>query len=137
MQAVIPLASMGDIAFLLIIFFMLTASFMREKNVSLDLARSADIDKLKQAHVTVSVDADGMIRLQGVHVTVEELPSAVEAMLGDREDRRVQVTIDKGLLKPDYYPVVEALGRAGATPSSPALTGNSFFREYFGSKPDV
>ena len=81
-ESEIPTSSMADIAFLLIIFFMLTASFMREKNVSLDLAQSADIDKLKQAHVTVSVDTEGVIRLQGVQLTVEELPSAVEAMTG-------------------------------------------------------
>jgi biopolymer transport protein ExbD len=114
-QPILPLAAMGDIAFLLIIFFMLTASFMRDKNVPLDMAVSPDIDKLQQAHITVSVDAGGQVRLQGVRVSIEELESAVEEMLGDRKDRRVKATIDRRLQKPDYYPVFEALGKAGAT----------------------
>ena len=39
----IPIASMGDIAFLLIIFFMLTSNFIQEAHIRLTPASAADV----------------------------------------------------------------------------------------------
>ena len=62
---VVPVASMGDIAFLLIIFFMLTSNFMKNRAIELEDARSPDIDVLKKTQVTVTLDEDNFLRLQG------------------------------------------------------------------------
>jgi hypothetical protein len=37
-------------------------------------------------------------------------------MLADSKDRRVKVSIDQALPKQTYFPVIEALSQAGATP---------------------
>ncbi len=114
-QPFIPLASMGDIAFLLIIFFMLNATFMKDANIQLEPARSGDLDKLKQATISVSIDADGVSRLQGNELTPKSLEFAVENMLTGRDDRVVKLSVDRDLPKETYLPVIEALSRAGAT----------------------
>ena len=111
----LPLAAMGDIAFLLIIFFMLNANFMKDASIPLTPAKSSDLEKLEHAPITVSVDAEGVVRLQGSEVTCKSLETAVESMLADREERTVKLSVDRQQPKEIYLPVVEALSRAGAT----------------------
>ena len=48
MKPIIPLASMADIAFLLIIFFMLAGTIEEKENMQLDLAQSEDVEKLEK-----------------------------------------------------------------------------------------
>ena len=121
LQALLPLAAMGDIAFLLIIFFILTSTFIEGDNAKLKPARSVDIEEVrKPAAYSVSVDTEGVVRLQGVVIPSGQLEASVDFLLGDRKDRRVKVSIDKDLTRKDFFPVVEALSRAGATP---ILTG--------------
>jgi len=111
-RMLIPLASMGDIAFLLIIFFMLVSSFM--KNVEVDQAASPDVEQLETAQISVIVDKDVRIWLQGIEVGVGEVGPAVEILVGERrQDTPVHLTIQKELKKKDYMPVISALSSAG------------------------
>lgn len=113
-QPLIPLASMGDIAFLLIIFFMLTATFMKDTNLELDPASSEDIDQVKMAPLSVTMDKHNVIRLQGLESTASEIEGAVSVMLQDSKDKTVQVRMHKKLKKNQYMPLLEALSNAGA-----------------------
>jgi biopolymer transport protein ExbD len=111
----VPLAAMGDIAFLLIIFFMLNATFLKDASVTLQPPTSGDLEQLEDALIAVSVDAEGVVRLQGNQITTKSLETAVERMLADRDDRTVKLSVDRNQAKEVFLPVVEALSRAGAT----------------------
>jgi biopolymer transport protein ExbD len=63
-----PVASMGDIAFLLIIFFMVTTTFVQEANVSLTLPKAEDLEKVKTSNVSVAIDSDGLVYVNGKEV---------------------------------------------------------------------
>ena len=55
----VPLTSMGDIAFLLIIFFMLASDFIKEPNLKVEPPRSEHVKKTEVAVVTrVAMDAE-------------------------------------------------------------------------------
>ena len=108
----IPVASMADIAFLLIIFFMLTSNFVKNKNIDLSTPESSDIWRLEEAAVTVSLDRTGVIRLNGQAVDAMLLEDGIRAVLKDVKDRRVQVQIDKDMPKSAFMPVLEAVARA-------------------------
>ncbi len=63
-SADIPAASMSDIAFLLLIFFMTTTIFNVEKGIRLVLPAEGPSMKVKQTHIiTVQVAEDGSIYL--------------------------------------------------------------------------
>jgi biopolymer transport protein ExbD len=63
-SADIPAASMSDIAFLLLIFFMTTTIFNVEKGIRLVLPAEGPSLKVKQTHIiTVQVAEDGSIYL--------------------------------------------------------------------------
>lgn len=111
----VPTSSMGDIAFLLIIFFMLTSKFMQESHVHHVDARSPDIEKVDDAPVSVILDDEGRMWLMGKECyTAEELRLGVESILEGKKDLPVMVKIDKDLTGDKYSEVLVALGKTGA-----------------------
>ncbi len=109
----VPVASMGDIAFLLIIFFVLTTNFIKEKDIELEQPESPDIEQMEETQVSVSVDENGEVWLQGDPIHVETLESEVAALVENKEDKAVMLKVDKNLKHSAYGPVVMALSEAG------------------------
>jgi biopolymer transport protein ExbD len=113
MAVYLPTASMGDIAFLLIIFFMLASNFMKTANVKAEDPVSADVEKQDAPQVTVVLDEDGTVWLQGVAIGITELAGGVQAAVGDHRERPVHVRIHRTHRRKDFLPVIEALSEAG------------------------
>ena len=109
----LPTASMGDIAFLLIIFFVLASNFMKSANLDAQRPTSPDVDPVEDAPVSVTLDTQGKTYIQGLEITPTELESAVLQALGDHRDRPVHLTVDRNLKRAQYMPAIEALGSAG------------------------
>jgi biopolymer transport protein ExbD len=113
-DASIPTTSMGDIAFLLIIFFMLCSNFVREKNVELKPPRSSDIVRVKEAPMSVSIDKNKIIYLQGKAVSdAEAVEWGVSALLHDKLSREVMFKCDASISAEVFEPVIEAISKAG------------------------
>ena len=73
---VLPLSSMGDIAFLLIIFFMLASNFMKTNKVELEKPASPDLEQQEPADRIVHETAFAHLGRDGVsaaHAEVLEL----------------------------------------------------------------
>ena len=66
---VLPLSSMGDIAFLLIIFFMLASNFMKTGNVDLQRPGAPTLEQQEPAKCSVMVDRDGVVWCDGAQVS--------------------------------------------------------------------
>ncbi len=82
MKAVIPTASMADIAFLLIVFFMLTSVFATEKGLQIVLPEKGEVVKIKKANISqVYVNALGQVRIEGEDVSLENIKEKISAML--------------------------------------------------------
>ena len=117
----LPLAAMGDIAFLLIIFFMIAAQFAKESHVKMERPKAPQLEKLEKTSVSVSLDRDGVLWLDGSEVDPAGLQAEITAKLENVTDRMVFLKVDKDLLKPAYEPVFVAITKAGATIS---MVGN-------------
>ncbi len=65
-SAIIPTASMGDIAFLIIIFFMTTTVFTREKGIKMLLPEKSQTEtKVKPENVvSILINPEGALRLK-------------------------------------------------------------------------
>ena len=111
---VVPITSMGDIAFLLIIFFMVTSNFIKNRNIEVEQAASPDIHKVQPTQLTVTMDGKGELRFDGEICPLNTLEGAVSARLKDLPEKRVEVKMDKNLTKDQFMPVFEALSAAGA-----------------------
>lgn len=113
MDLVLPTSSMGDIAFLLIIFFILASNFMKSANIEAEKPSSPEAYAVDDPQVEVVVDKSGKCYVQGVEVESSLVESAVLQALGEKRDKPVSLLVDKDLTKKSFMPAVEALGAAG------------------------
>lgn len=120
LEPAVPTASMGDIAFLLIIFFMLTTNFAKEKHIQLKDATSRDIRTMKEPLVFVAVDKEGKVWCQGRQCSVDNLEDQVKSLVAARLEKKVKLRVDRTVRQEHYGPVFMALSRAGV---EIALTG--------------
>jgi biopolymer transport protein ExbD len=113
---IVPIASMGDIAFLLIIFFMVASQISRQRH-QIKPPRSLDTYKLKDAQITVTIDAGGACFLQGEKLyNVDALESQVQLLLKGRttdEQRTVIFRCDKSVPNEAFEPAIDAIVKAG------------------------
>ena len=108
----IPTASMGDIAFLLIIFFMVTSNFIKESHVNIDWAASRDVERLKESLISVSIDKASNVWLQGQSCEIQALEGAVRELVHGRSGEVVMLKVDKNVLHEKYGEVIMALSKA-------------------------
>ncbi len=113
---IVPIASMGDIAFLLIIFFMVASRISRERH-QIKPPRSLDIHESINAQITVTIDAGGACFLQGKKLyDVDALESQMEMLLKGRttdEQRTVIFRCDKSVPNETFEPAIDAIVKAG------------------------
>jgi biopolymer transport protein ExbD len=113
----VPVASMGDIAFLLIIFFVLAARFSEDSGIKIERAKSEDIVKIEEhPPVSIMMDGDGQLWVDGAEVTKDNLLTSVEERLVgyEQERRRLLVTFDANLTYADFEPIAEILAQLNA-----------------------
>lgn len=115
----IPTASMGDIAMLLIIFFMLCSNFAKEVGVNLQPPTSVDVDKIKESAISVAIDNVGKYTVNGAEVPdPKSIKVAVEALIGKKTNSEARMVIfkcDQNIDKKIFEPVIEAISEAGGT----------------------
>ncbi len=114
MPIMVPIAAMGDIAFLLIIFFILASNFAQEAHIDFDPAKSPDIEKMERSQVSVIIDQDGQIWLQGEECPVDLLAGGVEALLDAQDNKVVMLTVHRELPHDVYGQAFLELSEAGA-----------------------
>ncbi len=114
----VPIASMGDIAFLLIIFFMVCSEVAKDKNMAVVLPLSEHVKKIQAVVVArVAVDENGEIYFDGTRVdNAKDVEWGVRALLTNTisdDQRHVQFKCDSALPKETFEPVIKAIAAGG------------------------
>lgn len=117
-KVLIPVASMGDVAFLLIIFFLLLSEFAKDKDLPINLPASEHVEKNKTPVIArVAIDSSGVIYFDGERVeSAKDIEWGVRALLArtvTEEQRHVQFKCDWTLPKETFEPVLKAIAEAG------------------------
>ncbi|MCJ8332334.1 MAG: biopolymer transporter ExbD [Lentisphaeria bacterium] len=112
-----PIASMGDIAFLLIIFFMVCSNFVTESNIEYKSPNAVDVAPV-DGEISVVVDKDGEIYVDGDPVdNPKSLTSTIETMLESAKEKDganyVLFKCHAELTREQFQPVMEAIVEAG------------------------
>lgn len=90
----LDIAPLIDIVFLLLVFFMLTSTFLVPEAVELQLPESETAEINDTPAVTVTLDAQGKITLNGEPVTLDGLRPAIAPLLTERETTPVTLKSD-------------------------------------------
>lgn len=115
----LPIASMGDIAFLLIIFFLVCSESVKDNSkVPVALPFSEHVEKTKATVVArVTIDDTGEIHFDGSRVdSAKDVEWGVRALLTNTvsdDQRHVQFKCDKSQPRETFQPVLQAIAEAG------------------------
>ncbi len=90
-QKEINITPLVDMVFLLLIFFMLTSSFIVTPGIKVNLPKAVSAEAVKEENFNVTVNNDNLIYVEGSPVTRRELSERLEKMI--REDRQQPVLI--------------------------------------------
>jgi len=104
-----------DIVFLLLVFFMLTAHFVREEAFTIDLPDAeSSIELNEKKPIEITVGADGRLNLSGKDTTIGSLTNELSKLLKSSEKRSVTIRGDKGVPLGMAVSIFDAARKAGA-----------------------
>ncbi|HPD15298.1 MAG TPA: biopolymer transporter ExbD [Planctomycetota bacterium] len=116
-RIIIPVASMADIAFQLIIFFMICSNFARDAGISVQPPPAPNLERLRESRTAVAIDAQGRIYVQGRRMpdarSVETEVAELLRRAQTPDARTVLFRCDRAAERDLFEPVMDAITRAG------------------------
>ncbi len=92
----IPTASMADIAFLLIVFFMTATIFSREKGLKMLLPEKGEQKKIRKENIMeILVNPYGDVLIEDRKMKIEQVRDKVEKAIADNESLSIALKVSK------------------------------------------
>ncbi|MEE9161631.1 MAG: biopolymer transporter ExbD [Candidatus Neomarinimicrobiota bacterium] len=111
----IPSASMADIAFLLLVFFLVTTTISMDKGIGLVLPAIGEELEVNPKNITnVLVNASGQVLLDEERVPMNQLRSRIQSKLAANDKLIVSVKTHPQTKHQVYVDVLDQLKQAGA-----------------------
>ena len=105
-----------DIVFLLLVFFMLTAHFVKDEGIAIELPQAESaVSREDDAALLVLLDKQGRILVDGTVVNEADLEQQLRIRLQNREQKWVTLKGDKGADLGGAVAILDAARKAGAT----------------------
>jgi biopolymer transport protein ExbD len=114
-KAEVPSVAMGDIAFNLLIFFVILARAQDDSHLKWQPASTPIVEAVKNAGVSVVIDIDSKVYLNGQEIGESQLAAAIEKLLENipAGHRTVLLKVDRNVTALRFEPVIEAVSQAG------------------------
>jgi biopolymer transport protein ExbD len=107
-------ASMSDLVFLLLIFFMLTSTLISPNAIKLLLPKSTSGQTLAKQNVVVAIDANYKYYVENIETSEAELPEILGGFLKDITDGTVKLHSDKTVPVQYVVTVIDAVNKVNA-----------------------
>ncbi len=110
----VPLTSLIDIVFLLLIYFLLTTNFMVEEGIKIKLPQARAAAPQTEEVITVYVDQQGRAFLGTQEVSLAGLFDRLKEMIRGRQNKLVVVRADRAVILNKAVKVMDVAKAAGA-----------------------
>lgn len=110
-----PLTSLIDIVFLLLIYFLLTTNFIADEGIDIKLPSAEAAAPQVMENITVLVDVEGRIWLDGELLALNTLFKRLQTLLPETREGLVVVKADKGVVLEKAVAVMDVAKAAGAS----------------------
>jgi biopolymer transport protein ExbD len=105
-----------DVVLVLLVVFMVTAGFITQKGVAIELPQAATTEQLNmQRTFNILVTLEGKIMLDGAFVSAEELKQKGNEAKSKGEKIVAMISADKGVIYSSVVGVMDALRSIGIT----------------------
>jgi biopolymer transport protein ExbD len=110
----VPLTSLIDIVFLLLVYFLLTTNFMVEEGIKIKLPQARAAAPQTEEVITVYVDEQGAAFLGTQEVSLAQLLERLREMIGGDENKLVVIRADRSVILNKAVKVMDVAKAAGA-----------------------
>jgi biopolymer transport protein ExbD len=91
----INMGPLVDMVFLLLIFFVVTTSFVKETGIDVQRSTAATAEVKERGNILLGVNADGEIYFEGKRIDVRSVRALIERALAEDPEAGVVVVADK------------------------------------------
>ncbi len=113
-QLEVNMAPLIDMVFILLIFFLVTTSFVRESGVDIQRPRAATAVRKENANILIGITADNRIFMENRQMDLSTLQLNVERALAENPEGVVVVVADRQSSTGTAVQVMDACRLAGA-----------------------
>ncbi len=112
----IPTSSMADIAFLLLIFFLVTTTIDMDKGLGIVLPAEGEELEIKKTNIlNCLINSQGNVLLGGDPVALKDVNKEIRRRLAENDKLIISVKAHEKTKYGDYVSLVDQLKRANAT----------------------
>ena len=109
----INLTPMLDVVFILLIFFIITASFVQETGIKVSLSQAESAVTQEKDPIRISIDRHGEIRVKDQVMDIRTLQGMLQKMHLENPQRAVIILADKASDNASLVKVLDQVHRAG------------------------
>ncbi len=110
----INMGPLVDMVFLLLIFFVVTTSFVKETGIEVQRATAATAEIKERGNILIGVNAEGEIYLEGKRIDVRSVRGHIERALAEDPEAGVVVVADKNSVTGVVVEAMDQCRLAGA-----------------------
>ena len=111
----INMGPLVDMVFLLLIFFVVTTSFVKETGIDVQRSTAATAERKDRGNIMLGVSADGLIYMEGKRIDVRSVRALVERALAEDPESGVVIVADKDSNTGTVVQAMDQCRLAGAT----------------------
>ncbi|UAW98110.1 biopolymer transporter ExbD [Halopseudomonas nanhaiensis] len=123
-EAGIDLTPMLDIVFIMLIFFIVTSSFIKEAGITVQTPSADTAENQPRGNILIAVDASGEIWIDRQQVDIRSVRAAVERMRVDQPDSSVVVQADRDARSGLVIRIMDQVRLAGVADVALAATAS-------------
>jgi len=112
-EAEINITPMLDVVFIMLIFFIVTTSFVKETGVEISRPSSSQAKEVKKGNILVAIKDDGAIWINKQQVDIRAVRSRVEKMHAENPEANAVIIADRGSRTGDLVEVMDQIKSAG------------------------
>jgi len=109
----IDMTPMLDVVFILLIFFIVTASFVKEAGIEVNRPEAATAVKKERANILVAISDKGEIWINKRHVDIRSVQANIERLKAENPQGTVVIQADKKATTDMLIKVMDAARSAG------------------------
>ncbi|MEO2266638.1 ExbD/TolR family protein [Pseudoalteromonas pernae] len=112
-EAAVDMTPMLDIVFIMLIFFIVTTSFVKEAGIDVNKPEAAQATKQKNANIFIAIRSNGEIWMDKRQVDAERVAANIERLLAEQPTEVVIIQADKEAKHGVVVKVMDQIKAAG------------------------
>jgi biopolymer transport protein ExbD len=114
-DAEVDMTPMLDIVFIMLIFFIVTTSFVKESGIEVNRPKAQQASKKPSANIFIAINEAGLVYMEKREVDIQRVRANVERMLAEAPEAQVMIQADQAAKHGVVVKVMDQVKAAGIT----------------------